>query len=548
MPFISTAETSTLMTQPTTMTADSQPNTTIIDTVVPLAQTMEKSNSTVPKTITNQLAVAINSQSGLITNISATPNDTKSVSVSKSTINVSVTTDYSRSLQLLDGMQPSMSTSPTISLMTDHHLYSKQTNKLSLSIHDSSLEPIAPVTMTNTPDVEISELQPSFFSSPVTSFSPVISTDPFNSQLLDELQHSLSSMSVTRDTIVTTADPLQSKLLASLRPSTSISIYGVTLKTLVSTVDDLVLKQTNSFQHSMSLAATADLLSSRLSVISPTPLMIADTFNSLPSKHSQSLASTSLEASMIHVTKCDHISSKPIDGTSISSATSVNHAPATEVHHSKSPNETKSSTASSPETPIAHVTTTDQLPNEMQPPISNYSVTSANPVTTIITDAPNSFSPNGAHLSTNRPSTNGPHGVFTATSENGSQIDSKHEGTSYGTTKPPEKGLAPTDVASLSLSADHTTVDNQMTVNLAKRNKHVIIGFFDQPVGKAVAFAVLAALFILVFCLVWKRLSTKSGKHMSRLVGKPTMWFPTRPDTNRPVQTQKRARILKFRF
>ena len=34
---------------------------------------------------------------------------------------------------------------------------------------------------------------------------------------------------------------------------------------------------------------------------------------------------------------------------------------------------------------------------------------------------------------------------------------------------------------------------------------------------------------------------------MSRIVGKPTMWFPTRSDTNRPVQAQKRARSLKFR-
>ena len=33
---------------------------------------------------------------------------------------------------------------------------------------------------------------------------------------------------------------------------------------------------------------------------------------------------------------------------------------------------------------------------------------------------------------------------------------------------------------------------------------------------------------------------------MSRLVGKPTMWFPNRSDTNRPVQAQKRARSLKL--
>ena len=34
---------------------------------------------------------------------------------------------------------------------------------------------------------------------------------------------------------------------------------------------------------------------------------------------------------------------------------------------------------------------------------------------------------------------------------------------------------------------------------------------------------------------------------MSHLVGKPTMWFPNRSDTNRAVQLQKQARILKFR-
>ena len=33
---------------------------------------------------------------------------------------------------------------------------------------------------------------------------------------------------------------------------------------------------------------------------------------------------------------------------------------------------------------------------------------------------------------------------------------------------------------------------------------------------------------------------------MSRLVGKPTMWFPNRFNTNRAVQAQKMARSLKF--
>ena len=36
--------------------------------------------------------------------------------------------------------------------------------------------------------------------------------------------------------------------------------------------------------------------------------------------------------------------------------------------------------------------------------------------------------------------------------------------------------------------------------------------------------------------------------HMSRLVGKPTKWFPNRSDTNRSAQSQKRAGILKFRI
>ena len=34
--------------------------------------------------------------------------------------------------------------------------------------------------------------------------------------------------------------------------------------------------------------------------------------------------------------------------------------------------------------------------------------------------------------------------------------------------------------------------------------------------------------------------------YLSRLVGKPTMWFPNRFDTNRPVQLKKQARNLKF--
>ena len=34
--------------------------------------------------------------------------------------------------------------------------------------------------------------------------------------------------------------------------------------------------------------------------------------------------------------------------------------------------------------------------------------------------------------------------------------------------------------------------------------------------------------------------------YLSHLMEKPTMWYPNRSDTNRPVQSQKQARSLKF--
>ena len=37
-------------------------------------------------------------------------------------------------------------------------------------------------------------------------------------------------------------------------------------------------------------------------------------------------------------------------------------------------------------------------------------------------------------------------------------------------------------------------------------------------------------------------------QQLSHLVGKPTMWFPNRSDTNWAVQAQKMARSLKFRI
>ena len=40
----------------------------------------------------------------------------------------------------------------------------------------------------------------------------------------------------------------------------------------------------------------------------------------------------------------------------------------------------------------------------------------------------------------------------------------------------------------------------------------------------------------------------ESFLQVSRLVGKPTMWFQNRSDTNWPVQAQKIARGMKFRI
>ena len=50
--------------------------------------------------------------------------------------------------------------------------------------------------------------------------------------------------------------------------------------------------------------------------------------------------------------------------------------------------------------------------------------------------------------------------------------------------------------------------------------------------------------FLPCHCCSIKRLRQK----MSRLVGKPTMWFPTRTDTNWPVQRQKQVGSLKFQI
>ena len=64
--------------------------------------------------------------------------------------------------------------------------------------------------------------------------------------------------------------------------------------------------------------------------------------------------------------------------------------------------------------------------------------------------------------------------------------------------------------------------------------------------SSTVRYALLLFLNLIIITVSFKCHTTYG--HLSRLVGKPTMWFPKRSDTNRPVQAQKRARSLKFRI
>ena len=69
-----------------------------------------------------------------------------------------------------------------------------------------------------------------------------------------------------------------------------------------------------------------------------------------------------------------------------------------------------------------------------------------------------------------------------------------------------------------------------MTLSTAKQRRHMINLFIRKYRG---------------FISYHRELAIP---HLCHLVGKPTMWFLNRSDTNWPVQAQKRARSLKFRI
>ena len=74
-----------------------------------------------------------------------------------------------------------------------------------------------------------------------------------------------------------------------------------------------------------------------------------------------------------------------------------------------------------------------------------------------------------------------------------------------------------------------TEIDDNIILDICRKNIHVHEIFPGAPES---------------FCLPVRMIVLL--RHMSRLVGKPTMWFPNRSDTNRAAQAQKNARCLKF--
>ena len=59
-------------------------------------------------------------------------------------------------------------------------------------------------------------------------------------------------------------------------------------------------------------------------------------------------------------------------------------------------------------------------------------------------------------------------------------------------------------------------------------------------------FSVACLIHMILMNQTWDQSSLQV--HLSRLMGKPTMWFPNRSDTNQAAQSQKQARSLKFRI
>ena len=94
-----------------------------------------------------------------------------------------------------------------------------------------------------------------------------------------------------------------------------------------------------------------------------------------------------------------------------------------------------------------------------------------------------------------------------------------------------------------------------LTINLQSKTNHIT---FTHSIYTAILIyekknsRTANQIFFIHFFVVFLFLSKLPRGRLpvvSRLVGKPTMWFPYRFDTNRPVQAQKHARsFVKVRF
>ena len=91
----------------------------------------------------------------------------------------------------------------------------------------------------------------------------------------------------------------------------------------------------------------------------------------------------------------------------------------------------------------------------------------------------------------------------------------------------------------MSISSQLLTLEHVKTLKMDED----VLGVKLSPNQRLVAVALLDSTIKVFFTD-----TLKVWQYLSRLVGKPTMWFTNRPDTNRPVQSQKMARDWKFWF
>ena len=87
----------------------------------------------------------------------------------------------------------------------------------------------------------------------------------------------------------------------------------------------------------------------------------------------------------------------------------------------------------------------------------------------------------------------------------------------------------------------------------SKRQAYVPAGYqTNKPLAKLICYALhyhsqkVYLMFLHKIIAMYTHLNSNAPLHVSHLVGKLTIWFPIRYDTNQAVQPQEQARSLKF--